>query len=176
MKNVSWIKQPIKPWGFFCICPKAGCISGQGSCLVNQQLNSKARQRVNKHQKNVWLKLPGRAINRSMGRRVKASRGSYEPRFGEWRGLRRVLDNPPMKRGRLLFPLESRLACHCFTSRHDHRNDPWGLVPRGHIALPSSPEAPSVEPLAATSAAQLPWDLHTAQSDSPGKAQLCWRF
>ena len=83
--------------------------------------------------------------------------------------LEEFFDNPPMKRGWLLFPLESRLACHCFISRHDHRSDPWGWVPRGHTALPSSPEAPSVEPLAATSAAQLPWDLHTAQSD--GQAQ-----
>lgn len=74
-------------------------------------------------------------------------------------------DNPSMERGRLLFPLESRLACHCFMSRHDRRSDPWGLVPRGRAALPSSPEAPSVEPLAAMSAAQLPWDPHTTQSD-----------
>ena len=79
--------------------------------------------------------------------------------------LEEFFDNPPMKRGWLLSPLESRLACHCFISRHDHRSDPWGLVPRGHTALPSSLEAPSVEPLAATSAAQLPWDLHTAQFD-----------
>lgn len=73
--------------------------------------------------------------------------------------LRRVLDNPPMKRGETV--ISPRSGWLVTASHHVMTTE---MIPRfgPSYSSPSSPEAPSVEPLAATSAAQLPWDLHTA--------------